>query len=177
MSGFEVVGLVLSLYPVVIDALRVYQSVRSGEWIAGIAKALQVEEVVYEEFVEILLKPNVSEAELVALMSMKYKSPELERWRDTDLHLRLSKFFGPKKARAILSKLEDIQVELESIRSDLASFTTGGVSFRSMLLTVLANNQLCKGHLSNTSEPCDHRFQACPSRFGLQRTPEKVDLT
>lgn len=130
MSGFEVIGLVLALYPCLIDGLKAYKKFRSGQMIENLVKSLKVEQLIYSEFVEAILQSAVSEAELIRLTNCVSEkelvrlddsaSPFLRLWKATALQLSLNTYFGPEKGGILLSTIRDIQRELEAIERDVS---------------------------------------------------------
>lgn len=118
MSGFEVVGVILGVYPIIGACLRVYQNTKARKGAASLALALKTEEIIFSEFVQNLLAPNVEEAELVRLTD---PSPQrLELWNDTTLQQDLRNRLGSKKAQVVLETLQEIRELLKSLQDELS---------------------------------------------------------
>ncbi|KAL9120120.1 MAG: hypothetical protein Q9187_003324 [Circinaria calcarea] len=119
MSGFEIVGVILAVYPLIGTALKVYQATKSRRGAASLALAISTEEIIFSEFVQNLLAPNVSsEAELVRLADPS--SQNLELWKDTTLQQNLRNRLGPRKAKVVLETLCEIGELLKSLQDELS---------------------------------------------------------
>jgi hypothetical protein len=118
MSGFEVIGVVLGVYPVVVN---IYQGLRkSNQGVEALIRGLKTEEIIYNEWVSHLLGPNVSEAELFRLKATRGSSTEdLAGWHDFHLQTNLTARLGFAKAAHILTSVREINQLLESMRVDL----------------------------------------------------------
>lgn len=119
MSGFEIVGVILGVYPMITAGLKVYQASKTARrGAASLALALNTEEIIFTEFVQNLLAPNVSEADLVRLTDPSSQSIEL--WKDTTLHQNLRNRLGSKKAEVVLDTLQEIRELLSSLQDELS---------------------------------------------------------
>lgn len=119
MTGFEVVGLVLALYPLVVHALRATnKAVKSGVDVSHMVQRLKTEQIIYNEFVQHLVGSSVSEAERARINST---SPRQEDgcWGDPELQADLKMRLGWEKMQNILTIVENIHKLLESIREEI----------------------------------------------------------
>lgn len=120
MSGaFEIVGLVLALYPVVVQAwLATNKAVKSGVDVSHMVQRLKTEQIIFNEFVQHLVGSSVSEAERARINST---SPRQENgcWSDPELQADLRRRLGFEKMQNILTIVDNIHRLLESIREEL----------------------------------------------------------
>ncbi len=121
MSGFEVVGIVLALFPIIVDGVRTYNQARSGQPLEYLIKELLAEEVIFRSWIVHLLRPSVPGQ---ALMGMLNSKPEkLDQWQDPRLHAAVERSFGITITRYLLMTLGDIHKELSKIK-EVLSFVT-----------------------------------------------------
>ena len=119
MSGFECVGLILAIYPVIGTTINAYKAVKSGNTrTASLTKWLNTEQSLFALFVHKLLAPNVSEAELVILQDPKCSSIEL--WKDPDLQEKLMDRLGSYIAEIVIETLEEVNELLRSLQHELS---------------------------------------------------------
>ncbi|MCJ1467361.1 hypothetical protein MMC07_005985 [Pseudocyphellaria aurata] len=120
MSGFEIVGLVLASYPLLITAVAVYNETRSDRGARRLVRSLKTEEAIFNNFLHRLLQPPIiSEAELALLIDPA--SPDLELWKDTKLQNRLEARLGHENASIVVDILWEIHKILGSLRNELKS--------------------------------------------------------
>ncbi len=119
MAGPEAVGMLLNLYPVVLDIYRTFRGLRSGQDRDSLAKDLGNEEVIFIDSVRVLY-PHMASTEFVENMEPS--------WEDSDAQSELENFFTPYKAMRISSTVEDLRVELKKLRRDIAGSDTSSVS-------------------------------------------------
>jgi hypothetical protein len=120
MSGFEVIGVVLGVYPVVVDAYRAYTATKSRQGVESLIRKLRIEEIIYDGWVSRLLAPNVSEAELLRLKTTKSNDPrDLSSWQDLNMQSNLTARLGFQRAHQILSIVKEIGQLLESMKEDV----------------------------------------------------------
>jgi len=118
MSGFEVIGVVLGVYPVVLKACQLYKVTTSGDGIEKLIQRLKTERMIYDDIVNKLLRPNVDERQLARLKAST-NGEDLGCWDDYDLQARLKERLGFEKAQHIISIIKDLNELLESIQRDL----------------------------------------------------------
>ena len=127
MSGFEVAGVILGLYPLVITALDVYRATKGGKGAVSLARNLNTEKIIFGEFVHQLVAPNVSEADLVRLKASA--SPDFALWNDKTLQANMRARLGTEKADNVIGILEEIQELLIILQRELASSDYGVVRY------------------------------------------------
>jgi hypothetical protein len=117
MSGFEAVGLALSIWPLVVNALEVYKLAVSGEDWEVVCFQCKTEEVIYVECVLHLLQGSVSDGELAQLCSRK--KPNQFLWKDklSDPTVRnsLERRLGPNRTPLVLEMLKGIDFHLATL--------------------------------------------------------------
>ena len=125
MSGFEVVGVILGAYPLIIGALDVYRATRGGKGAISLARQLKTEEIIFKEFVYHLVAPNVSDNDLVRY---KLSGPlDLALWRNGLLQNDMRSRLGTAKADNLIAILEEIEELLSSLGKELSPSDHGVV--------------------------------------------------
>ena len=122
MSGFEIIGVILGVYPLIVDALALYKATKAGKGAAALTRNLKTESIIFGEFVYNLLAPNVSLDELTRLKDPR--SPDLELWKDATLHAHFKDRLGPKKAGVVVEILREIHALLKSLELELSVVPT-----------------------------------------------------
>lgn len=127
MSGFEVVGVILAAYPLLMTALGVYTESRSGKGALRLVRHLKTEEAIFNNFIHHLLAPPIfSEAELIRLTDSTL--PDLDLWKDVTLQTRLTARLGRENASIVVEILQEINQLLHLLRNDLTLIDHGMVS-------------------------------------------------
>lgn len=117
MSGFEVLGLILGVWPLVVNGFTLYKTANGGLGTALLVHRLKIEETIYEDFVCHLLAADVTETELVQLSDRE--KPDLQLWKDPALHAKLHKRLGEKKSAIVLTTCERMRDSLTYLRKQL----------------------------------------------------------
>lgn len=125
MSGIEVAGVILGLYPAIITALNVYRATKGGKGALSLARNLKTEEIIFGEFVHHLVAPNVSKADLVRLKTSA--SPDLALWTDKTLQANMRARLGAEKADNVVGILKEMHELLETLQEELAPVAHGVV--------------------------------------------------
>ncbi|KAH7409371.1 hypothetical protein BKA64DRAFT_664786 [Cadophora sp. MPI-SDFR-AT-0126] len=113
MTGFEVAGVILGLYPLIETAVNVFKATKTtGNAAASLNRRLTIERVIYRQFVLNLLASDVPEEHIKKLLSTE--STDRQSWNDPTLSAKLSRRLGDN-AEPILGILQ----ELNKILSDL----------------------------------------------------------
>jgi hypothetical protein len=129
MSGFEIVGLLLGLYPIVIQAVDVYKATKNGRAAASLFRKLKTEEVIYRQFVQKLLAPNVQD-DVPYQLYLNQVSSNLDRWKSVALNQKLRLRLGSDTADLILQILQEIDLLLKDLNTELQSIGRGMVRRR-----------------------------------------------
>ena len=137
MSGFEVVGIILGAYPLLMTALEVYGEVRTGKGALRLLRHLKIEEAIFNNFIHHLLAPpTISEAELIRLTNPT--RPDLDLWKDTTLQARLRARLGRENASIAVEILGEINELLRLLRNDLSTNDGGTVRVLAYTTTLYA---------------------------------------
>lgn len=124
MSGFEAVGIILGAWPIVVNAMNAYKLTKNGKGISLLLHELQVEEMIYSEFVHHLLESDISDQAVLLKLSDK-TNPDLELWKKKTLHDSLKRRLGEKKSTLVFQKLEEMKKLLASLNEKLVSNDIG----------------------------------------------------
>jgi hypothetical protein len=118
MSGFEVAGIILGAYPVLMSLVELYKETRSGKGARRLVRTLKTEEAIFNNFIHHLLAPPViSETKLARLTDPS--QPDLDLWRDSTLQKSLKDRLGRDNASIVLEILQEINGLLPLIQNDL----------------------------------------------------------
>jgi hypothetical protein len=117
MSGLEVLGLILGIYPVIGNVLSIHRALKSGG-AKRFFRILEVEQVIFSEFVHNLLASELSETDLALLRDGN--PSELDIWKNKDLLSKVNRRLGPKTSELVLSTLHDINELLQKLREDVS---------------------------------------------------------
>ena len=121
MSGFEVLGLILGVYPVIGNVLSAYRATKRGGAAKRFLRSLEVEQVIFGEFVHNLLSSELSETDLALLRD---EDPsDLDIWKNKDLLLKVKRRLGPRTSELVLTTLHDINELLKTLRKEVSSIT------------------------------------------------------
>lgn len=110
--------MVLGVWPVVVNALSLYKATKDGRAYGLLLNELRTEEMVYREFVLLLLQADVPEADLVQLTDRKRSNVGL--WKDKSLHFSLERRLGgQEKSKLVLETLVEMDKLLVSLSEKL----------------------------------------------------------
>lgn len=143
MSGFEIVAVVLAVFPIVTETLKFYAEERGAvkdlfhyqHVLKRIGRGLSREQTSFsnscKRFMEdVAAKCGVGEGEIVEMM----QDPSDSRWRDG--HLVQDHIFHQKSVQQYLDTVEDMNEELAKIQELIAKYGDNGpVSTTSILFT------------------------------------------
>ncbi|KAL8834256.1 MAG: hypothetical protein Q9170_003843 [Blastenia crenularia] len=151
MSGFEIIGVILGGYPLVIRALEVYKATRGGKGAASLARNLKTEEIIFGEFVHNLVAPNVSEADLVRLTAPT--APDFTLWHSDTIQAGMRARLGNDKADNAVAILKEIQESLDAFRQELEPSDDHGV-----LQRLLADRSLPRESITHKKSKPSRRY-------------------
>jgi hypothetical protein len=117
MSGFEAVGLALSIWPVVLNVLEAYKLAVSGQGWDLVCKEFRTERAIYVDCVQHLLEGSVTEGELAQLCSSEKPNQFLwkEKLKDPKVRNSLERRLGPNKTPIVLETLEGIDKHIATL--------------------------------------------------------------
>lgn len=116
VTGLDVVGLVLAIFPVIEELIKLYDLRPSTEQIRFLQRTVKNEEAIFRDTLEQLLSPHVSDRELQQLLIL----PGGKNWADEALEKKLQMQLGERRFREIKEILEDIKQSLEKLREELS---------------------------------------------------------
>lgn len=176
MSGFEVVGVILGAYPLLITAVEVYNETRSGKGAQRLVRNLKTEEAIFNNFVHHLLAPPViSEAELTRLT--KSAGPDVDLWKDAALQSKLEVRLGHENACIVVDILHEINELLRVLRDELTVSDQGMVRICSGQDSCLLLLQLMLLRIEYFT-PVSFKFAVCkalPAAFRCPRFSQQAE--
>jgi hypothetical protein len=119
MSGFEIVGLVLAAWPVVVNSVSLCKATMGRRGADSLRTQLDTEEFIFRQFVHDLLSSDVADADLVQISDSN--KPNTSFWKNRVLHSKLEARLGPDGTKIVLSSLEEMGKLLTSLRDKFAS--------------------------------------------------------
>jgi hypothetical protein len=127
MSGFEVAGVILALYPALKLMADSYKAIKPGRSARKISRDLDTQAVIYEGILKELLASVLPEEAVKRLM--KDKSSGSSLWEELNLRGKLRRRLGTDKLRLTLEYLTEISRVLEILRTDLNNMNRGTVRY------------------------------------------------
>ena len=126
MSGFEVIGLILSLYPVIVDAVVLCKKVRSGEIIHDLLEEVRVEKVIFCGWIQHLCVTQISGTNVNGIVNPASEAFAL--WQQSSFLNSLLAAHARESADSIIATLKTIHVELQHVHQELENINPRGVS-------------------------------------------------
>ena len=123
MSGFEIAGIILGAYPIIIGTLEGYKATRGGKGATSFLRYLNTERIIFERFVFDLVALHASEKGL-AWLNLD-GTPNGALWSDETLQKSLKARLGADKAENVVAMLEEIRDLLKLIQDELAPVDDG----------------------------------------------------
>lgn len=117
MSGFEIAGLIIGAYPIIMTLLAAIKETKTGRGARRLAWDLEVESAIFGDFVFNLLAPNVAEADLARLTDPN--NPDLELWNGAVLQMKLKSRLGDEKAKIVVETLQEMMELLSLLQNEL----------------------------------------------------------
>ena len=133
MSGFEIAGVILGAYPIIMSLLETYKATKANKGAIRLARDLRAERLIFEDFVDLLVTPHVSDKEQAYLKTPA--SPNLALWKSTTLQKNLRTLLGEEKADTVIEILKEIRALLKSLQEELAPRDQGIVRLSSRSLS------------------------------------------
>jgi hypothetical protein len=119
MSGFEAIGLVLGIYPLVVNGLQLYKSAKNGQEWDLLHDEFRTEEIIYVECIQHLLASDISEADLLQLSTRD--KPNQALWEDAALGNSLRNRLGHEKSPMVHKTLQEMDMLLTTLNDKLKS--------------------------------------------------------
>lgn len=125
MSGIEIVGVILALYPIALDLAKGYRKMKWND--LELHRALLVAGQLYDKTVKDLLTSAVSYEEMQRLVP-SHGPVNHELWKDAGLQQKLRDRLGPHKFPLAMRHLTEMKTLLDQVRSELTSISRTKVS-------------------------------------------------
>jgi endonuclease/exonuclease/phosphatase family metal-dependent hydrolase len=114
MSGIEAAGLVLALFPLVIDVVTKYNGLVKGRDIKILDESLKNNEQMFLNSVEFLLQSTIPPEDLTVLLG----DFNGDLWKSEWLADRVTKHLG-REAESVFQKIEDIHKTVSKLKQKL----------------------------------------------------------
>ena len=114
MSGFEIIGVILALIPLVSGGIDRYKRERDGKESRQLERSFKTQRVIFLNTIEELIYPLVSDSQLQDLL----KDPNGRLWQDKQLSASLEKNLDGAYP-AFNEIMEDIKVVMSELQSSL----------------------------------------------------------
>src|SRR5947207_10342105 len=116
MTEFNVLGVVLAMWPVISSTVALYTATKVGRAADLLLHELEVEEMIYREILINLLSSDVPEADLIQLIDGP--KPNLGPWKDKALHTSLERRLGTK-SQVVLEILKEMENTITTLNEKL----------------------------------------------------------
>ena len=113
MSGFEIVGLILGLVPVVTGSIEHCRSRNDMRDLRQLERSFKTQRNIFENTIEELLSPLLSDVQLARLL----EDPNNTLWQDTNLSTKLEEHLGGdyQSFKEIMEDVKLMIIELQKI--------------------------------------------------------------
>ena len=115
MSGFEVIGVILGLIPLIAGGIDRYKGVRGGQESRQLERSFKTQRVIFLNTIEELLYPLVSDSKLQTLL----KDPKGSLWQDKELSAGLERLLDAAYPvfKETIEDIKDVMSELQNALS------------------------------------------------------------
>lgn len=119
MSGIEVVGLALSLWPVVVNLAELYKASKDGSPVRGLTMNIAVYERIFKQSVLKLLQGDeeLSEKDRIGLVNSDENFAAI--WEDTEFIARLKRRLDAQMFILVQHKVDEIFKVLTSLKKKI----------------------------------------------------------
>lgn len=115
MSGFEVAGLILAVYPLLVNTVYVYKAAKSSQAVDQLARKLKTEATIYKQFT----------TKLLACVSLQEVNQEA--WQDENLQSQLMESLGSDRAELVLQDLHEMDELLKTLNTEISNMNRSSV--------------------------------------------------
>lgn len=126
MSGFEIVGVILGLVPVVTGSIEHCRSRNDMRDLRQLERSFKTQRNIFENTIEELLSPLLSDVQLARLL----EDPNNTLWQDTDLSAKLEAHLGGDY-QSLKEILEDVKMMIDELQNILKPEVSPVVTERS----------------------------------------------
>jgi len=138
MSGAEIVGVVLGLWPIVITLAETYKNMK-GTGSGALSSQVLIARTVYDQTMRALLSSVVSDQELGQLLDLLPASRAGQgqpTWATEELRAKLSAKIGEEKLSVVFDRLGDMESCLDKVKRELENMCKSGVRSRLIALSL-----------------------------------------
>ena len=119
MSGFEIVGVILGVAPLVLSSIDYWKSGITGKEMRQLERRFKTQHNIFLNTIEEIFSPFVSDGQLVKLL----KNPKGPTWQDPQMSGRLKEHLGEsyESFEGIVEDVKDMMIELQESLNTKAS--------------------------------------------------------
>ena len=125
MSGFEAIGFILGIYPLVKELAQTYTTMKPSLGSKQLSRKLETESTIYDNTVRDLLVSVVGQEETQRLFQQG--SYDQSPWMEQSLRQKLRRRLGQKKLTLTLEYLSNMKELLDVLRGELENMCRGTV--------------------------------------------------
>ena len=114
MTGFEIVGVILGLVPVVTGSIEHCRSRNDMRDVRQLERGFKTQKRIFENTIEELLSPLLSDVQLARLL----EDPNNTLWQDTNLSAKLEAHLG-EDYQSFQEIVEDVKIMIDELRNIL----------------------------------------------------------
>ena len=126
MSGFEIVGLILGLVPVVTGSIEHYRSRNDMRDMRQLERGFKTQKNIFENTAEELFSPFLSDVQLARLL----EDPNNTLWHDANLSAKLEEHLGGDY-QSFKEIVEDVKMMIDELQKILDPEVNPVVAHRS----------------------------------------------
>lgn len=172
MSGFEAIGLILAVWPLVVNGLQLYKAAKNGQGWDLLCDEFRVEEFLYIDCVRHLLAADVSEGDLLQLTSRD--KPNQHLWNDPVLHKSLEKRLGRERTTMVLKTLQEMDTILSSLAEKFTVHENTAVRWDNEIICRCAADVEIAGFIPFDNQPQLSQNQVRSTTSINERKPSKA---
>ena len=126
MSGFEIVGVILGLVPIVTGSIEHCRSLNDMRDLRQLERSFKTQRNIFENTIEELLSPLLSDVQLARLL----EDPNNASWQDTTLSAKLEEHLGGDY-QSFKEIVEDVKLMMGELQNILKPKVSPSVTQRS----------------------------------------------
>lgn len=126
MSGIEIFGVILGLYPVIVELAQTYKRMR-GSGSADLNRGVIVASAMYDDTVKKILESAVSQQEMQRLVPGQGPIDQ-PLWQEPALQRKLLARLGSEKLDLTIGYLSQMKTSLDQVKTELTNMCRGTVS-------------------------------------------------
>ena len=126
MSGFEIVGVILGLVPIVTGSIEHCRSRNDMRDLRQLERSFKTQRNIFENTIEELLSPLLTDVQLARLL----EDPNNTSWQDTNLSAKLEEHLGGDY-QSFKEIVEDVKMMIHELQNILKPEVSPAVTERS----------------------------------------------